>query len=415
MKPIFLIAILLLAINTSQAGMQHGGHNGAEQSLLPECQNPATLPSPHCGRAPSSRFDQQGILYVAFSQHGHIYLTTSSDQGKTFSAASVVNRTPELIYDDGENRPKIVLGKSSEVYVSWTHKTEGRYSGDVRFARSVDGGKTFYTPITINSDRALISHRFEAMTLDQQGRIVLIWIDKRDSEQAKKQQLNYAGASLYYTLSDDSGASFQPNKKLVDNSCECCRIALDNDSRGRVVALWRHVYPVNMRDHAIAYVPPENPPIQGPPIQATDDGWQIDGCPHHGPDISIDSKDRAHLAWFTQGEKNKGLMYGRFDFDDGKTGLLKSIDSSPSASRPQVQTIGRNVYLLWKRFNGTSMELLSRHSSDEGHSWSEPRTIATTDNGSDHPDWVSDQQQLFAAWHTQSEGLRLIPVAVIQP
>ncbi len=407
MKHLIIIGLTLLALNVSEAKMKHGGAN---KSLLPECMEATALPSPHCGRVPTTVFAIDGKMYVVFSQHGHIYLTTSTDQGKTFQSPTVVNRNPELIYDDGENRPKIVLGKSGEVFISWTHKTPGKYSGDVRFTRSLDGGKTFDDPLTINSDRAIISHRFETMAMDQQGRIYLIWIDKRDSEKAKKNNQDYAGVSLYYALSDDAGESFHPNKKLVDHSCECCRIALDNDSQGKVVALWRHVYPVNMRDHAIAYVNPEKPTIEGMPVRASDDGWQIDGCPHHGPDLSIDDKDRAHLAWFTQGKKHKGLMYGRFDFNEGETRLLKSIDDSPSASRPQVQVIGDKVYLMWKKFNGKTMDLLISVSSNEGQSWSDVSSIASTENGSDHPDWVIFGQQLFASWHTQSEGLRLIPV-----
>ncbi|MBV1915091.1 MAG: glycoside hydrolase [Pseudomonadales bacterium] len=415
MKPLLntcaaLLLVSIALVTTAQAKMAHGNHKGSNKSLLAECLKPAALPSPNCGRVPTAVFGPKGKLYVVFSQHGHIYLTTSDDKGKTFQSSIVVNRKPERIYDDGENRPKIVLGKSGEIYVSWTHKTPGRYSGDVRFSRSLDGGITFNTPITVNSDRAIISHRFESMSLDEKGRVYLIWIDKRDKIKAKENQQKYAGVSLYYAVSDNSGESFRPNQKLVDHSCECCRIAVDQDSAGRVVALWRHVYPDNIRDHAIAYVSPENSPIQGMPIRATDDAWQIDGCPHHGPDLSIDSENRAHLAWFTQGEKNKGLMYGRFDFKNEKTSLVHSIDNSPSASRPQVQVMGDRIYLMWKKLNGEQIDLLISRSSDEGKNWSKPEMIATTKNGSDHPDWLVHDDELYASWHTQSEGLRLISV-----
>ncbi len=315
-----------------------------------------------------------------------------------------------MIYDDGENRPKIALGKNNEIYVSWTHKTSGRYTGEVRFARSLDRGKTFDTPITVNSGNVDISNRFDAMMLDQQGRIFLVWINKRDKVEATKHEQNYVGAALYYAVSHDSGGSFQPSRKLVDHSCECCRIALASDHSDRIVALWRHVYPVNIRDHAITYLNPETSPIEGMPQRISNDGWQIDGCPHHGPDLSIDEQGRAHMTWFTQGKNNKGLMYGRFDFTNSQTFLQKSIDNSASASRPQVQVVGDKVYLMWKRFNGVTMDLLFSRSDDEGQSWPKPESIATTSNGSDHPDWVSTNQQLFAAWHTQSEGLRLIPV-----
>ncbi len=403
-----LIALMLLA-SVSEAAKSHGDHGGSQGSLLEACQDTAALASPHCGRVPGAVFhDDQ--LFVVFSQHGHIYLSKSEDQGLSYGVPVVVNRTPEQIYDDGENRPKIKIGTKGEIYVSWTHKTPGRYSGDVRFSRSLDGGKTFDEPLTVNSDHALIGHRFEAMSLDQQGRIYLIWIDKRDRAAAAKNNQDYSGASLYYAVSDDAGNSFQANRKLVDHSCECCRIASDIDQSGKVVALWRHVYPGDTRDHAISYVLPDMPAIEGWPLKASDDDWQIEGCPHHGPDMSIDKDNQAHMAWFTQGEKQKGLIYGRYNFEKQQTELVMTIDDSPSASRPQVQVMGDQVYLMWKRFNGQNVELLIKRSTDAGISWTDAEAIASTENNSDHPDWVLDGDRLFASWHTQSEGLMMIPV-----
>ena len=148
MKQLLVIGLALLAMNASEAKMSH---DGAKKSLLPECMGDSALPSPHCGRVPTAVFGKDGKLYVVFSQNGHIYLTISVDQGETFRSPTAVNSIPELIYDDGENRPKIVLGKSSEIFVSWTHKTPGKYSGNVRFSRSLDGGRTFDEPKVIGA------------------------------------------------------------------------------------------------------------------------------------------------------------------------------------------------------------------------------------------------------------------------
>jgi len=420
--PILISAalILLSACSTStsnnisttkdDANNRHAGHSKSKGSLTPECLNASALPSPHCGRVPSLAFDDDGVLYAVFSQNGHIYITTSPDKGRSYNSPVVVNTAPERIYDDGENRPKILLGKRDEIFVSWTHKTPGRYSGDVRFARSLDKGKHFDTPITINADQSLISHRFDAMSLDQDGRIFITWIDKRDQQKAKDRQQEYAGASIYYAISEDNGVSFKTNYKLADHSCECCRIAMDSDSDGKVVALWRHVYPGNIRDHAISYIDSQGASIKGLPTKATDDAWQIEGCPHHGPDIAIDQQNIAHMAWFSQGMKNKGLMYGQFDLQNEQSTSVQSIDAKAGAARPQVEVMGQSVYLLWKRFNGISMSLLTRYSNDKGKSWSEDKIIATTANGSDHPDWIRDRNDLYASWQTQSEGLTLIKV-----
>ena len=215
-----LFCALLCSVGTVQAKMSHDKHHGPSSAQPKECLTPGVMPSVHCGKTPTAIFSTNGTLYVVFSQHGHVYLTTSSDKGKTFNPSIAVNRIPEAIYDNGENRPKIILGKDKQIYISWTHKTPGRYSGDVRFSRSMDNGQTFDTPITINSDRALISHRFESMSLDGKGRVYLIWIDKRDREKAKKNQQTYAGVSLYHAVSEDFGKSFKPNQKLVDHSCD---------------------------------------------------------------------------------------------------------------------------------------------------------------------------------------------------
>lgn len=407
-----LLSLLVFSVVDANV-LEHGKHkhsNNKPMSLLSECQNLNVLPSVHCGRTPTAVFANNAQLYVVFSQNGHIYFTTSTDNGKTYQLPTAVNPTPELIYDDGENRPKIVLGKNNEIYISWTHKTKGRYSGDVRFSRSLDGGKTFDKVTTINNNRDIISHRFEAMTVDSQGRIYLIWIDKRDQLEAKKIGQNYIGAALYYAVSNDQGKTFKANQKLFDNSCECCRIAIDNDTKGNVIALWRHIYPVNIRDHAISYIPYDTSVIRHQPMRINNDNWKIDGCPHHGPDLSIDDKNNAHMVWFTQGENNRGLMYGRFNFKNKRTEFKKTIDQSTTASRPQVHVINDNVFLMWKRFNGKSVELLNIYSIDRGKNWSKQKIIATTGNDSDHPDWVEKNGQLFASWHTQSEGLRLIPV-----
>lgn len=403
-----LLGGAVLCTGTAASAAMHGSHDAPKDSLLAECQGSSALPSPHCGRVPTPAFDAQGRLWLAFSEHGHVYVAGSADRGKTFDPPVAVNRVPEAIYDDGENRPKLASGPDGELFVSWTHKTPGRYSGDVRFVRSLDGGQRFEEPLTVNDDHALISHRFDAMQVDGKGHIHLVWIDKRDQAAAKQAGTDYAGAALYTAVSEDRGKSFGPNRKLVDHSCECCRISLALDAHDKVTALWRHVYPVNLRDHAIARL--DDAPIAGLPTKATDDGWQVDGCPHHGPSLAIDAQQKAHLAWFSQGDKHRGLSYGRFDLASGKMEFEQSIDATAAASRPQVLVTGNAVFRAWKRFDGSNTALMVSRSSDHGTSWTKAAAVASTADASDHPLLVSDGQQAYVSWQTRAEGYRLIPL-----
>ena len=403
--------VLLLTLSTVQAAM-HKHPKAPVGSLLEECQGANALPSPNCGRTPTPVFGKDGRLWLAFVQNGHVYVTHSNDFGQTFKPPMVVNRVPEVIYSDGENRPKIMLGPQGDIYVSWTQKSQGRFAGHIRFSRSIDGAKSFDNPLTVNDDLAPISHRFESMVVDNRGRIYITWIDKRDLEKAKKEGVAYAGAALYYALSENRGISFAFNRKVVDQSCQCCRIAMDVDANDDVIMLWRHVYPVNIRDHAIARLRANTSPISGMPVRATDDGWQVEGCPHHGPDLAAGTGNKAHMVWFTQGKKNTGLMYGRFDLTSQSLDVQHSIDASSTASRPQVAVTTGRVFTAWKVFNGTNTELRIRVSDNDGTSWSEPHAIAKTTDGSDFPVLVTHGDKVYVSWHTSAEGYRIVPVAI---
>jgi hypothetical protein len=126
--------------------------------------------------------------------------------------------------------------------------------------------------------------------------------------------------------------------------------------------------------------------------------------------MSFDQQNRAHVVWFTQGEKHKGLMYGRYNFDQNKSEYLNSIDARPGASRPQVMVRGDRVDLLWKRFNGNSVDLMLRSSYDLGVSWKSEKIISNTNFDSDHPDLFISNGRLYGMWHTQAEGLRWLEI-----
>ena len=96
-----------------------------------------------------------------------------------------VNPEPEAVLGDGENRPKLLIRKSV-MYVSWTRGLTGPMTGDIRFSRSLDGGRSLAAPLTVNATRDIISHRFDALSADDQGRVALAWLDKRDLHAAQQ-------------------------------------------------------------------------------------------------------------------------------------------------------------------------------------------------------------------------------------
>jgi hypothetical protein len=368
------------------------------------------LPSPHCGVTPTPAFDLQGRLWVAFVQHGHVYVTHSQDLGSTFATPVAVNPVVEEIYTNGENRPKLAFGPKGEIYLSWTQKTNGRYTGDIRFSRSLDGGATFDAPRTINDDGLSVSHRFDSLLVTATGSIYIVWLDKRDKGAVERDSgRDYKGAAVYYTVSRDRGAHFEANRKLADHSCECCRIAVAPWEQDGLAVFWRHIFDINTRDHAFMTLnSTDNPGIR----RITFDDWRIDACPHHGPAIGRSMDRGYHLAWFTNGPERKGIFYGHYRPVEKQMSRLRPVDDAAGAAHPQVLANERQTVLVWKTFDGKLTRLQSMTSDDHGKTWSPVDTLMRTHGASDHPLLVSDGDRIYLSWQTRQDGYRLVQATI---
>ncbi len=142
--------------------------------------------SQDCAKTMSSVFDAHGRLWSAWVNGQYLYVNYSDDKGLTFSQAVKVNVVAEKIAAGREHRPKIKVSDAGLVFLSWTKKLAKRFTGDIRFSRSVDGGKSFTVPVTVNDNREIISHRFDVLGVNKKGDIYISWLDKRDKQQAKK-------------------------------------------------------------------------------------------------------------------------------------------------------------------------------------------------------------------------------------
>ncbi|MEX0737838.1 MAG: hypothetical protein WD071_00695 [Pseudohongiella sp.] len=371
----------------------------------------ASVISVDCGQTPSADYDSDGRLWVIFAHEQHAYVVSSGDDGVTFSAPVRVNDSPENIETNGENRPKIVIDDTQGmIYVSWTMKTGGQHTGDIRFSRSADGGRNFEPVQTINDDGLLTSHRFDSLFLAASGDLYLTWLDKRELEYAAQRGDSYTGSGVFYTVSQDQGKTFAANRKVADHSCECCRIAVAPYGDDGMALMWRHVFDGTTRDHAIAGVGPDG--VRSVFSRATVDDWQINACPHHGPSMVLgatDSDEAAyHMTWFSAGDRHKGIYYGRHGLGSGDTRQLRQIDGSAGASHPQIAEWQGVLHLVWKRFDGIETRLMWMYSRDEGGNWSEPRSLASTMGASDHPILVTGPDGLRLSWHRRNEGYQLL-------
>ncbi|MEO1767249.1 sialidase family protein [Thiobacter aerophilum] len=382
-----LLFLLVFAASLAQPARAHEAHQAARTGL-----------------AVSVAADATGRLWRAQVWEGRVWVSRSDDGGRSFGVPVAVNAVPEAIVADGENRPKLAV-VGSRIYVSWTQALSKPYTGHVRFAHSVDGGRTFAEPITVNDDREVISHRFDSLLVDGRGRVHLFWLDKRDAAAAQAQGEPYTGAALYHAVSEDGGASFGRNERLAAHSCECCRVVSALDADGIPLVLWRHVFGRNERDHALLRLDGRTKPVR-----VSFDRWEVDACPHHGPALAVAPDGTRHLAWFNDAPTRHGLFYARMDADGGMGTPLAFGDYAQQAAHPALAVAAGRVWLAWKEFDGRQALVRAMHSDDGGRSWSAPRSVAASSGASDHPLLVSAGHRVYLSWSTQLEGHRVIPL-----
>lgn len=357
----------------------------------------------HCGSTPSAAFDPQGTLWVTFVQNEFVYVSQSKDLGNTYSLPVAVNSLAEDAEHNGENRPKIIVDDDGLIFISWTLKTSPRFTGEIRFSRSTDGGKTFEEPRTINDDGIFAGHRFESLFLSESGHLYLAWIDKRDLEASLENGNTYIGAAVYYSVSDDQGKTFSKNYRVADHSCECCRIAIAPRGAENIAILWRQVFGDDVRDHAIAELTPHGDILETQ--RASFDEWHINACPHHGPTMAQSTiSNDYHMSWFTNGDINQGIYYAKYSFTESGPTQLYSVDRQPGAGHPHLAESDKKLYLVWKGFNGRETLLNVITSVDDGMTWSDTVTLITTAKSSDHPFLIKRVDDVFLSWHTQQYG-----------
>lgn len=359
-------------------------------------------------------FDRNGVLWVVTKETDHgnqtVVLQSSSDMGKTWTTPRRVMQSPEPVAASGEARPHIAFGPAGELYITYTSTIARPHIGNIRFIRSLDGGKTFSEPLTVQKNTDAVTHSFESIVVDKAGRIYVAWLDGRDANQARTQKKAYAGSALYYAVSNDRGASFPNDFKIADHSCECCRIGLALPPDAGPVAFWRHVFPDRARDHAVAQLRPDGK--ASALERATFDDWRVDACPHHGPSLDFSPDGRRHQVWFDGRETVGGVWYA-WASPAGKLSRPVRI-GTPQASHADVAVQGNQIAVAWKEFDGMATSVVARWSDDDGKSWREAK-MGDTLSESDKPYLLTAPHGIVLIWRTQKEGIRVMPVTGTQP
>ncbi|MBO9150646.1 sialidase family protein [Chitinophaga sp. GCM10012297] len=277
---------------------------------------------------------------------GTLFYAVSPDEGKTFPAGKLVP-TAQGILPHGENMPKMIFRPNGEVIAMY-----GAQSND---PRNKYAGKVFYT---ISPDGGATWQPSVPLVTDPAGydqryfdMVVLPSGEAAVIWLDNRKLVQKEGSTLYIATTGGT-PGFHRERPIVQTVCQCCRTALYVDAQGGLHAAFRDIIQDTIRD-MVHIFSKDGGETFTQPVRISADNWAINGCPHTGPAM-VRNANGLHFAWFTMGG-GEGVFYCQSP-DNGITYTRKeNISALPTAKHPQLAVLGKgDLALVWDEAADTS-------------------------------------------------------------
>lgn len=209
---------------------------------------------------------------MVFGAGEGIWLTKSTDNGKSFGASVKVGDLPKMLL--GRHRgPRVVITGNTMIVSAIASEP-----GDLMAWRSTDGGRTWSAPVAVNDMPKAAREGLHAMAADGEGHVATAWLDARGAK----------GKRLYGAFSSDAGKTWSRNMILYESPdgtiCECCDPSLAVSGRGEFVVMWRNklngsrdLYTMRLKDGKAA----------GSATRQGEGTWKLDACPMDGGGLAV--------------------------------------------------------------------------------------------------------------------------------
>ncbi len=308
-------------------------------------------------------FLPDGGLAVAWvdQRRKEVLLRVLGADGKPRGEAVDVSRSPATF----SWMPRLVLGEDATLYVLWQEIifSGGAHGGDILFARSIDGGRSFSAPLNLSASRggdgkgrlsrAVWSNGSLDIAAGPKGSVFAAWTE-------------YDGA-LWLARSRNKGRSFMAPRRIAGTASLPARgpaLAIGDD--GLVYLAWTvgedadaDIRVAPSRDGGASFAPPV---LAGAP-----------GARADAPRLALDRAGRLHLVYMEQAGKDApAIRYTRAGADLCFGAARTLSASAGGATAPQLAIDGRGrVHVSWEGADRKGMW----HVVDAGTGFGQPSSI----------------------------------------
>jgi len=280
-----------------------------------------------------ARITRDGTIHLLYVVNKRPMYATSRDGGKTFGQGLAVVQAfaDTRLTFTGED---MAVTDGGRVYVAlstdgWKFKVPKEEMG---FHLAIlEPGKRAFTPVrNVN----LMPSSGYSLAASDERHVVLTWFSK----------------TLYWSKSDDGGATFTPNAVVDPNYlvCECCTTRVVYGADGELAIMYREKTD-NHRDMYLVRMKKDGSHTRNRCSQAS---WDINACPMTYWDLEP-AGDGFIAAWPTRGK----LYFNRLDAD-GKPGNAREVmteGQTTMRSQPLALTNAAGMTLIGWRQQGQLM------------------------------------------------------------
>ena len=283
-----------------------------------------------------------------FSEKKVIYAGTGVGNSRLMRAKILTKRDGSLvaIFSNRTNAP--VPTSNAAAHTGGTHSDKGNASApagnaqggkgggrslDIVYCTSKDGGATWTSPQSVDSDptKGIVKGFFDAAVLSNDEIAVAYLKDVANSTKHEERDLR---------LVITKNGVFQPERVIDPVVCDCCNINFLIDANGALNIYYRDNND-DIRDIA-KMTSTDNGQTFSKPEIVHNDGWKIAGCPHSGA-VSVNYGKTALIAWYSGAETETGF---RLVTQEGKKLFVLN---DPSVKNPSLMSSPQATAILWEQ------------------------------------------------------------------
>ena len=230
---------------------------------------------------------------VIFGRPGEILIADSVDGGVTFTEARLVAAVAALRL--GMRRGPRVAVTDATMVISAIAGAEGDGPDAGLWAwASADAGKSWTrSRAPLNSVQGAVREGLHGMAANSDGLVACVWLDMRNVTKERP------GTEVWMSVSKDGGLNWEPDRIVYSQPggtvCECCHPSVAVDGSGKIHVMFRNVkdgardmYFTSSNDGGASF---------SPSSRLGTGTWPLNACPMDGGEITAGPDGQVTSAW----------------------------------------------------------------------------------------------------------------------